>query len=72
MKHLNYRTLAFGLLAGLPPNVGGAKSKESFPLTDFYDTPESFSATGKPGDLIRSMEFDGYVNPQGAKSTRSL
>ncbi len=72
MNHLNYRILAFGLLAGLPPNVGGGKPKELFPLTDFYDTPESFASTGKPGDLIRSMEFDGYVIPQGAKATRIL
>jgi acetyl esterase/lipase len=72
MKHFDHRILALGLLAGLPPNVGGGKPKELFPLTDFYDTPESFASTGKPGDLIRSMEFDGYVITQGTKATRIL
>lgn len=48
-------------------------SKELFfPLTDFYETPVSFEATGKPGDLIRSMQFDGYKLPKGTKALRIL
>jgi acetyl esterase/lipase len=47
-------------------------SKELLPLTDFYDTPESFATTGQPGDLIRSMKFDGYNLPEGVEATRIL
>jgi acetyl esterase/lipase len=68
-----YRSsLVIFLLVGLLSSVGTAESRELFPLTDFYDTPESFAVTGKPGDLIRSMKFDGYQLPQGAKATRIL
>ena len=45
---------------------------ELFPLNDFYETPESFATTGKPGDLIRSMKFDGYNLPEGIEATRIL
>jgi len=68
----NYLVSALGLLAGLPPSAGGAKPKELFPLTDFYDTPESFATTGQPGDLIRSMKFEGYRLPKGVGATRIL
>jgi acetyl esterase/lipase len=60
MKTMYFKALAICLLAGILSYVGVVHSKELFPLTDFYDTPESFASTGKPGDLIRSMEFDGY------------
>jgi len=72
MKHLNHWVLPFGLLAGLPPNIGGEESKKIFPLTDFYDTPEPFDATGHPGHIIRSMKFDGYNLPEGVEATRIL
>ena len=72
MKTTYRSSLVIFLLVGLLSFFGTAESRELFPLTDFYDTPESFAATGKPGDLIRSMEFDGYVLPQGAKATRIL
>ena len=72
MKTTYRSSLVIFLLVGLLSFIGTAESRELFPLTDFYDTPESFAATGKPGDLIRSMEFDGYVLPQGAKATRIL
>ncbi|MFC1862480.1 alpha/beta fold hydrolase [Thermodesulfobacteriota bacterium] len=49
-----------------------ANPKELFSLSDFYETPVSFVTTGKPGDLIRSMEFDGYKLPQGIKAIRIL
>ena len=48
------------LLSVLVSYAAVANSKELFSLTDFYETPASFDATGKPGDLIRSIEFDGY------------
>jgi acetyl esterase/lipase len=72
MKTINHRMLAIWILVGLLSYVGAANSKELLPLTDFYDTPKSFAGTGKPGDLIRSMKFDGYELPQGAKATRIL
>ena len=46
--------------------------KEIFPITDFYDTPESFAAKGQPGDVIRSKKFDGYNLPEGVEATRIL
>ena len=69
---IHYIVFVILLLVGLISFLDTAESKQLFPLTDFYDTPESFAATGKPGDLIRSEEFDGYVIPQGAKATRIL
>jgi pimeloyl-ACP methyl ester carboxylesterase len=68
----NLGMLTFGLLAGLPPNLRVEKAREIFPLTDFYDTPDSFVTTGKPGDLIRSMKFEGYNLPKGVEATRIL
>ena len=72
MKCLNIWFLAMVLLACPLLCAGTASPGELFPLTDFYDTPESFVATGKPGDLIRSMEFDGYELPQGVTAMRIL
>jgi len=68
----NYLTWAIYLLVGLLSYVGIAFSGELLPLTDFYDTPESFTTTGKPGDLIHSERYDGYKLAQGVKATRIL
>ena len=43
----------------------------SFPLTKFYDTPDPLPP-GKPGDLIRSMEFDRYDLPADVLAVRIL
>jgi len=43
----------------------------SFPLTKFYDTPDPLPP-GKPGDLIRSMEFDRYDLPADVLAIRIL
>lgn len=75
MKHFssrNYLLSPLVLLAGLPPNAGAAKPRKLFPLTDFYNTPQSFATTGQPGDLIRSMKFEGYRLPKGVEATRIL
>lgn len=72
MKSLNSGPFITSLISVLPPNAETAKSKELFPLIDFYDTPESFPATDNPGDLIRSMKFDGYKLPEGVEATRIL
>ena len=41
----------------------------SFPLTKFYDTPDPLPP-GKPGELIRSMEFDRYDLPADVLAVR--
>lgn len=43
----------------------------NFPLTKFYDTTDPLP-TGKPGELIRSMEFDAYDLPLGVSAVRIL
>lgn len=43
----------------------------SLPLTKFYDTPDPLPA-GKPGDLIRSTEFDEYNLPPEVNALRIL
>jgi acetyl esterase/lipase len=43
----------------------------SFPLTKFYDTPDPFPP-GKPGELIRSTEFEEYDLPPGVSAIRIL
>ena len=42
----------------------------TFPIKEFYDTANL--AAGKPGDLIRSQEFDQYDLPEGVLATRIL
>lgn len=42
----------------------------TFPIKKFYDTAPL--AAGKPGDLIRSQEFDQYDLPEGVLATRIL
>lgn len=44
--------------------------RRTLPLTKFYDTPSL--APGKPGDLIRSQEFDEYYLPLSVLSVRIL
>jgi pimeloyl-ACP methyl ester carboxylesterase len=44
---------------------------DRLPLTDFYSTPQSLSAT-KPGDLLRKEAFSGYALPKGASAVRIL
>lgn len=41
------------------------------PLTKFYDTSDPLPP-GKPGELIRSMEFDAYDLPLGVSAVRFL
>jgi hypothetical protein len=43
----------------------------NFPLTKFYDTPDHLPS-GKPGELIRATEFDGYNLPLGVSGVRLL
>jgi len=67
-----------GLLA-LPANThaqakNSMKRSEFFrplPLTKFYDTPDPLPP-GKPGDLIRSTEFDEYNLPPEVNAIRFL
>jgi len=59
MKNFNCGTLTVCLLAGFIPYAGVAYSGELLPLTDFYATPESFTASGKAH--INDIEDTGYV-----------
>jgi hypothetical protein len=43
----------------------------SLPLTKFYDTPDPLPP-GKPGELIRSTEFEEYDLPPGVSAVRLL
>jgi hypothetical protein len=43
----------------------------NFPLTKFYDTADPLPP-GKPGELIRSMEFEAYDLPLGVTAVRFL
>jgi hypothetical protein len=45
--------------------------RRNFPLDKFYDVPTPLPA-GKPGDLIRSEEFDDYDLPSGVVAIRIL
>ena len=45
--------------------------RRTLPLNKFYDTPSPL-AQGKPGDLIRSAEFDEYNLPFGVLAVRIL
>jgi len=72
MKLFECQITAKCFMAGLLLSAGAANAGELLPLTDFYDTPESFATTGKPGDLIRSEQFDGFKLAQGVKATRIL
>jgi Secretory lipase len=50
---------------------GIAKVRGRFPLQKFYDTPNPLPS-GKPGELIRSQEFDQYDLPLHALAVRIL
>jgi hypothetical protein len=53
---------------------GGNKISEvrhNFPLDKFYEIPNPLPA-GKPGDLLRSEEFDQYALPPGINALRIL
>lgn len=78
---MRFRLLYVCLMVGLllfsgvtfaQPKRGVLMNLKKFPLTDFYDTPATFAENGKPGDLIRSENFDGYAVPPGVKATRIL
>jgi hypothetical protein len=43
----------------------------TLPITKFYDTPHPLP-TGKPGELIRSEEFDQYELPFSVSAVRIL
>jgi hypothetical protein len=43
----------------------------ALPITKFYNTPDPFPA-GKPGELIRSQEFDQYELPFSVSAVRIL
>ena len=54
--------------------TGSAKRPDilrSFPLTKLYDTPTPLPP-GKPGELIRSSEFEEYDLPPGVSAIRLL
>src|SRR5579872_1849915 len=51
--------------------VGRSQIVHSFPLTKFYETPDPLPP-GKPGELIRSMEFDQYDLPVDVLAVRIL
>lgn len=45
--------------------------RHNFPLDKFYEIPNPLPA-GKPGDLLRSEEFDQYALPPGINALRIL
>jgi hypothetical protein len=52
-----------------PEKISGAR--HNLPLDKFYDVPNPFPP-GKPGDLIRSEEFDEYALPPEVLAVRIL
>jgi alpha-beta hydrolase superfamily lysophospholipase len=77
--------IVVGLAADLVPVAALTKSAQSqtepqadrsefrrfLPLTSFYSTPSPLPA-GRPGQLIRSEEFDEYQLPEGVSAFRIL
>jgi len=58
----------------MPKTLAEAAAMEQadrLPITDFYSTPSSLTAT-KPGDLLRKAAFAGYSLPKGATAVRIL
>ena len=47
------------------------RPRGSLPITSFYETSETLPP-GKPGELIRSQEFDGYDLGEGVSAIRIL
>lgn len=67
-------TAVLGLRTALAQDAGPLRRSQiihSFPLTKFYDTPDPLPP-GKPGELIRSMEFDLYDLPVDVLAVRIL
>jgi len=77
-------TLALGMAAAAPLIAGAPFAKSQtpsppkrseiqrvLPITKFYDTPNPPPA-GKPGELIRSEEFDQYYLPFSVSAVRIL
>ena len=61
--------LAGTALAQIPPP--GPGKQRALPLTKFYDAPHPLPA-GKPGDLIRSEQFEEYEIPFSVSAVRIL
>lgn len=53
------------------PAHGAHQRARPLPITDFYDVPKPLP-TGKPGELIRSAEFDDYELPYQFEVKRIL
>lgn len=86
LKELTARTFlaattagVFLSLVGFQPAFGQTKKppekisevRRNFPLDKFYEVPDPLPA-GKPGDLMRSEEFDEYDLPPEAMAVRIL
>ena len=54
-----------------PPAPRRSEILRALPITKFYDTPSPLPA-GKPGELIRSEEFDRYELPVSVSALRIL
>ena len=53
------------------PHAEHSQFRRLLPLTSFYSTPDPLPP-GRPGDLIRSEEFDEYQIPEGISASRIL
>ncbi|MGA8151791.1 MAG: hypothetical protein WB952_12635 [Terriglobales bacterium] len=76
MPVVTFLAVSLNTFFGLAQMTSAAPQKRSevrrtFPLTKFYDTPSPLPA-GKPGELIRSQEFDEYILPEGVNAFRIL
>jgi len=56
---------------GMPPAGRRSDILRTLPITKFYDAPSPLPA-GKPGELIRSEEFDRYELPETVSAVRIL
>jgi len=54
-----------------PAQARSPEKRRALPITRFYDTPHPLPA-GKPGDLIRSEEFEQYELPLSVDAVRIL
>jgi len=62
---------AIAYLQAQTKGLGKRSEIRGLPITKFYDTPDPLPA-GKPGELIRSEEFDGYELPFSVSAVRIL
>jgi Secretory lipase len=62
---------AIAYLQAQTKELGKRSEIRGLPITKFYDTPDPLPA-GKPGELIRSEEFDGYELPFSVSAVRIL